>query len=168
MLKNNFRSACGVRRTPRGGDAKAHRAADFQVIKFGFPQAISLAFEERGSIRAPRSYFAPRAFTRVARRDTFRDPVFLWITPAPTARMISGSAACSACSAAFRSPPSMASSTLRINVLIRDRRAVLTAVRRWIFRTIFFADRVFAIYFAFPKRPNSRGSAIGPSHRRAS
>lgn len=67
------------------------------------------------------------------------------MTPFDAARMISGCATFSADCAAAASPAAIASSTLRIKVRIRDRRAVLTVVRRSIFRTIFFADDVFAI-----------------------
>jgi len=47
--------------------------------------------------------------------------------------------------AAAASPDAMASSTLRTKVLIRLRRAVLTAVRRAIWRTRFLADGELAM-----------------------
>ena len=59
--------------------------------------------------------------------------------------MISGCAAWRAVCAADLSPDAIASSTLRIKLRIRERRAVLISVRRAILRTIFLAERVFAI-----------------------
>ncbi len=57
---------------------------------------------------------APSLLTRFVSLETFRAPVFLWITPLDTPRMISGSAAFRAAEAAFLSPEAMASSTLRV------------------------------------------------------
>jgi hypothetical protein len=59
--------------------------------------------------------------------------------------MISGSATRRAAVAAAPSPDAIASSTLRMNVRTRERRAVLTSVRRAILRAIFLAEAVFAI-----------------------
>mgnify|MGYP007017151598 CR=1 FL=1 len=78
-------------------------------------------------------------------RDNFRDMVCLPKTPFVTARWSSGCACLNAASAAPLSPDAIASSTLRRNVLMRERRALLTAVRRSILRTIFFAEDVFAM-----------------------
>ena len=85
------------------------------------------------------------ALTRDARRDTLRLAVLRWVTPFVAPRMISGWAAFSAAFAASASPDAMASSTLRMKVLMRLRRAVLTAVRRSIWRTRFFADGELAM-----------------------
>src|SRR5262245_52718299 len=59
--------------------------------------------------------------------------------------MISGSADFSAASAAALSPDAIASSTLRTEVRMRERRAVLTAVRRAITRAALRAEEVLAI-----------------------
>jgi len=50
-----------------------------------------------------------------------------------------------AASAVARLPVAIASSTLRMNVRIWDRRAFLISVRRAILRAAFLADLVFAI-----------------------
>lgn len=71
------------------------------------------------------------------------------MTPFETARCISGCAARNALFAADLSPVEMASSTCRKYVRTRERRALLTAVRREILRTIFFADDVLAMSFSF-------------------
>ena len=84
-------------------------------------------------------------FTRADSLDTFRLAVFLCNTPLFAARAISGWAVLRAAVAASLSPDAIASSTLRMCVFVRDRRDVLISVRRAIFRTIFFADFVFAI-----------------------
>src|SRR4051795_4654247 len=88
---------------------------------------------------------APRALIRMARRDTFREAVFLWTMPFWAARMISGSADRRTCVAFAWSPPAIASSTLRRKVRIRLRRERLTSVRFAILRVIFLADVVLAI-----------------------
>jgi len=59
--------------------------------------------------------------------------------------MMAGSASAIAAIAAARSPLEIASSTLRIAVRTRERRALLTAVRRAIWRAAFLADFVLAI-----------------------
>lgn len=66
------------------------------------------------------------AFTRAAKRDIFRDAVFLWYTPFVTPRISSGCADFSAVWAASLSPEAIASSTLRRYVRMRDRRALFT------------------------------------------
>src|SRR5690242_13101884 len=59
--------------------------------------------------------------------------------------MISGWAAFRASAAADLSPEAIASSTLRRKVRIRERRVLLTSVRRAILRVAFLADVVLAI-----------------------
>src|SRR5947207_15958024 len=59
--------------------------------------------------------------------------------------MISGSAALSAASAAALSPEAIASSTLRTELRMRERRAVLISVRRAITRAALRAEEVLAI-----------------------
>src|SRR4029079_10808816 len=59
--------------------------------------------------------------------------------------MISGSAALSAASAAALSPEAIASSTLRTEVRMRERRAMLMSVRRPITRVALRAEVVLAI-----------------------
>src|SRR5437016_13199021 len=59
-----------------------------------------------------------RFFRRAARRETFREPVFLWITRLEVPRMICGSAALNAATAASRFPAARASSTFRTAVRI--------------------------------------------------
>src|SRR6478752_1047409 len=59
--------------------------------------------------------------------------------------MISGWAALRASAAADLSPEAIASSTLRRKVRIRERRPLLTSVRRTILRAAFLADVVLAI-----------------------
>jgi len=68
-------------------------------------------------------------FRRLAKRDTLREAVFLWITPFDTARITSGSAALNAAAAAAWSPRATASSNLRMKVRTRERRDLLTSVR---------------------------------------
>jgi len=69
-------------------------------------------------------------FTLADRRDIFRDAVFLCRTPLVTPRMTSGCADRNASAAADWSPEAIASSTLRKNVRMRERRAVLIVFRR--------------------------------------
>src|SRR6187455_1793275 len=83
--------------------------------------------------------------TRLVRRETLREPVFLCSTPLETPRMISGSAAFKAARAAFLSPEAMASSTLRIKPRTRVLRAVLMAVRLAVVRTRFLAEAILGI-----------------------
>lgn len=87
----------------------------------------------------------PSFATCAVSRETFRLAVALCITPFCAARIISGSAARSAAKALAASPAAMASSTLRTKVRIRERRALLTCVRRAILRVAFLADVVLAI-----------------------
>jgi hypothetical protein len=100
---------------------------------------MTRAFNARHEIQAL------KAFTRADRREILRAIVFLWNTPFETARCISGCASLRAADAACLSPEAIASSTLRRNVLTRERRALFTAVRRAILRTIFLAEDVLAI-----------------------
>ena len=65
--------------------------------------------------------------------------------PVRAARMRIGSAATSAAWAVARLPLEIASSTLRKQVRMRERRALLIAVLRAILREAFFADLVLAI-----------------------
>src|SRR3954465_16065237 len=67
-------------------------------------------------------------------------------------RAISGSAALRAAKASLCLPPAMASSTLRMNVRIRERRDLFTSVRAAILRADFFADEVLAITVLFFRR----------------
>src|SRR5471030_3346403 len=83
--------------------------------------------------------------TRLLRRDTFRDPVFLCRMPLETPRMISGSAAFRAARAAFLSPEAMASSTLRIKPRTRVLRDVLMAVRLAVVRTRFLEEAILGM-----------------------
>jgi hypothetical protein len=78
-------------------------------------------------------------------RDTFRLADFLWMIPVRAARMSAGSAATRAACAAPLLPLLMASSTLRNELRMRERRALLTSVRRAILRVAFLADLVLAI-----------------------
>src|SRR5687768_1927178 len=82
---------------------------------------------------------------RLARRETFRDAVFLCTMPFWAARIISGSAARRAAAASVWLPEAMASSTLRTKVRMRLRRDLLIAVRFAILRVIFLADTVLAM-----------------------
>src|SRR4051812_20361683 len=98
--------------------------------------------------------------TRLVRRETLREPVFLWRTPLDTPRMISGSAAFRAARAALLSPEAMASSTLRIKPRTRVLRAVLMAVRLAVVRTRFLAEAILGMDspWDWPKR----GARIAP------
>ena len=75
--------------------------------------------------------------TLAASRETLRDAVFFLRIPFVTARMIIGWAFFNASTAAALSALATASSTLRIKVRIRVRRALFTSVRRAIFLTAF-------------------------------
>ena len=89
--------------------------------------------------------YLPIAETRLESLETLREPVFLWITPFETPRMISGSAAFSAAKAAFMSPEMMASSTLRIKPRIRVLREWLIRVRVAVVRTRFLAEAILGM-----------------------
>src|SRR3712207_3923297 len=67
------------------------------------------------------------------------------MTPREAARMISGCADRRAARAASASPEAIASSTLRRKVRMRERRALLTSVRRAILRAAFLAEGVLAM-----------------------
>jgi hypothetical protein len=85
------------------------------------------------------------ALTRFASLETFRLAVFLCMIPFCAVRASKGSAARNAASALARSPDLIASSTLRTSVFTRERRPLLTSVRRIIWRAAFFADDVLAM-----------------------
>ena len=85
------------------------------------------------------------ALMRADSRDTLREAVLRRRTPFVTPRMISGWAALRADCAAVLSPDSIAVSTFFTKVRTRLIRARLTSVRRWIWRTRFFADVVFGM-----------------------
>src|SRR5690606_530551 len=85
------------------------------------------------------------ALMRRDNRDSLRLAVLRWSTPTLAPRMMCGCALVSACMAASRSPVAIASSTLRIMVLMLLRRDRFTAVRRAILRIAFFAEGVLAI-----------------------
>lgn len=106
-----------------------------------------LEYSDSRPLRGPQELFLDpeSAVTRLARRETLRLPRFLWTTPFDTARMVSDSAARRASAAALPSPDAIASSTVRQEDRMRERRALLTAVRRAITRVAFFADFVFAM-----------------------
>ena len=72
--------------------------------------------------------------TRAARRDVLRAVVLRCAAPLPAPRASSLSAARSAVWAAFLSPLRIASSTLRTDVRMRERRIWLTRVRRSVWR----------------------------------
>src|SRR5471030_2553206 len=72
--------------------------------------------------------------------------------PLETPRMISGSAAFKAASAAVLSPLVMASSTLRIKPRTRVVRAVLIAVRLAVVRTRFLDEAILGMDFPWQKR----------------
>lgn len=81
------------------------------------------------------------ARTRRARREIFREAVFMCSTPLVTPRRISGSAAAKAVCAVEKSPWASAVSTLRMKVLIRLTRLRLIAVRFSVWRMRFLAER---------------------------
>lgn len=97
-------------------------------------------------------------FSRAARRETFRAPVFLWITPLVTPRMICGSATLSAAAAASRFPADNASSTLRTAVRIWLFRFLLMAVRLLVLRTRFSAETWLGMAELWVGRLRSRGA----------
>ena len=93
------------------------------------------------------------AFIRADNRESLRDIVLLCATPLPAARCISGCAARNASPAACLSPPAMAASTFLTKVLMRDFRAWLRSVRRFVCRMRLRAEAVLAIDAAlFTKR----------------
>src|SRR5215467_4058694 len=97
-------------------------------------------------LQSERKYaqFPSFAIRRVS-RDTLRLADFLWMIPVRAARMRAGSAATRADFAAALLPLAIASSTLRSEVRMRERRALFTSVRRAILRVAFLADLVLAI-----------------------
>jgi hypothetical protein len=96
------------------------------------------AFAER------ESYFASFAI-RCASRETLRRAALRCTTFFCAARMMAGSAWAMAARAAGRSPAVIASSTLRTTPRKRERRDLLIAVRRVIWRAAFLADLVLAM-----------------------
>jgi len=82
---------------------------------------------------------------RCVSRDTLRRAALRCTTFFCAARMMTGSASAIAASARDRSPAPIASSTLRTALRIRDRRALLIAVRRTLWRAAFLADFVLAM-----------------------
>lgn len=72
--------------------------------------------------------------------ESFLETVFRCITPLRTPRIICGSAARNAASAASLFPDAIASSTFLSDVRTRPIRPRLTSVRRLICRMRFFAD----------------------------
>src|SRR5215472_1290168 len=80
-----------------------------------------------------------------ARRDTLRLAVLECTTPFCAERMITGSASRSAASAVPRSPLAIASSTLRTELRISERRPLLISVRRAILRAALRAEGVLGM-----------------------
>src|SRR5260370_8095504 len=76
--------------------------------------------------------------------------------PFCAARMIAGSASFSAASAVLRSPPAIASSTLRTRLRICDWRDLLISVRRAILRTALRAEEVLGMATLAGGRPLAR------------
>ena len=97
------------------------------------------------SCRQGENNYLPSLAIRWVSRDTFRLADFLWMMPVRAARMSAGSAATRAACAATLLPLVIASSTLRSELRMRERRALLTSVRRAILRVAFLADLVLAI-----------------------
>jgi len=97
------------------------------------------------SVRSKPNDYWPSLAIRCVSRDTFRLADFLWMIPVRAARMSAGSAATRAACAVTLLPLAIASSTLRSEVRMRDRRALFTSVRRAILRVAFLADLVLAI-----------------------
>src|SRR5205807_6891048 len=89
--------------------------------------------------------YLPSLATACARRETLRFAALRWITPFCAARMISGAAAFTAATAASLLPVLIASSALRTAVRMRERRAVLTLVRRAMTRVALRAELVLAM-----------------------
>src|SRR6266536_3546587 len=87
----------------------------------------------------------PSLATPWVSRETLRFAALRWITPFWAARMISGAADFNASTAAVLSPEAIASSTLRTEVRISDRRDLLTSVRRAMTRAALRAEEVLAI-----------------------
>src|SRR3712207_9475563 len=101
---------------------------------------------------------------RLARRDTFREAVFLCTMPFWAARIISGWAARRAATESVWLPEAIASSTLRMKVRMRLRRLRLIAVRFAILRVIFLADTVLAMGLSSSlDRPTSAAALEGPA-----
>src|SRR5437868_15361631 len=89
--------------------------------------------------------YPPSLATRSVRRDTFRLAAFRCTTPFWAERMMTGSASFKAANARLRSPEARASSTLTMIVRMRERRGLLTLVRRAMTRAALRAELVLAI-----------------------
>src|SRR5205814_10327376 len=89
--------------------------------------------------------YLPSLATRSVRRETLRLAALRWMMPFCAERIMMGSASLRAATALLRSPEASASSTLPTNVRSRERRALLTSVRRAIWRVALRADFVLAI-----------------------
>jgi hypothetical protein len=116
--------------------------ADFSRIrgKFLMDSGVARDASNQAFLASPAS-----VLTRCVSREIFRALRFLCTTPLVAARAVSDSASRNAILAASASPAASASSTLRQKVRIRDRRALLIAVRRAMTRMAFFAEAVFAM-----------------------
>src|SRR4051812_7212951 len=98
-----------------------------------------------GATRAGWCDYLPSLATLWVSRDTLRSAALRWITPFWAARMISGAADFKAAIAAVLSPEAIASSTLRTEVRMSERRDLLISVRRAITRAALRAEEVLAI-----------------------
>jgi len=90
-------------------------------------------------------YFFPSFAIWCESRDTFRCAELRCTMPFCAARIRAGSASAKAEVARLWSPAAIASSTLRIAERMRERRDLLTTVRRAAWRAAFFADFVLAM-----------------------
>jgi len=126
-----------------GGCAVAQRVSP----RTGLPILTEAIFACRECHRLSERKYAqfPSFAIRRVSRDTLRLADFLWMIPVRAARMRAGSAATRADFAAALLPLAIASSTLRSEVRMRERRALFTSVRRAILRVAFLADLVLAI-----------------------
>ncbi len=95
--------------------------------------------------RITECYDLPSAAMRWASRETLRRAALRCTTFFCAERIMTGSASAIAATARDRSPAVNASSTLRTTVRRRERRALLTTVRRTLCRAAFLADFVLAM-----------------------
>jgi len=95
--------------------------------------------------RCEKIYFLSSFAIWCESRDTFRRAELRCTMPFCAERIKAGSASARAAVAWLRSPEAIASSTLRIAERMRERRDLLTTVRRAAWRAAFFADFVLAI-----------------------
>src|SRR3954463_8048440 len=131
---------------PRSLRRRSRRQPDAKTAPVGAP-SVSRNSDGKGGV-SPADIICQAAdiFRSCAcRRETLREPVFLWTTPLVTARISSDWAFTKASLAAAASPALSASSNLRRKVRTRERRAVLISVRRAILRTAFLEPGVLAI-----------------------